>query len=64
MSHVCLTAQEMCSIEEQLDVLVELCTWFGTTYDISAQEFADEYNRQERLDASEEPLDFNSDPKH
>jgi hypothetical protein len=45
-------------VEEQLDIMTDLLTWFGTAVDITVQEFADEYNRQERELALEEPLDF------
>ena len=34
----------ICSIEEQLDVLNDLCTWFGTTPDIPVQDFVDAIN--------------------
>lgn len=59
MSHVCLTAAELQPIEEQLDILVDVCTWFGTARDITVQEFADALVVHDREESLLEPLDFN-----
>lgn len=58
MSYTYPIAAELQLVEEQLDILIELSTWFGHAGDITVQEFADEMCRQSREEALLEPLDF------
>lgn len=45
-----LTPQQLTSVEEQLDLLVDVCTWFGTAPNITVQEFADALREEDELD--------------
>lgn len=50
-----LTPQQIQSVEEQLDLLTDVCTWFGTSPNITVQEFADALCEED----NERALDFN-----
>lgn len=41
MAHAHLAPQELQSVEDQLDLFVDLFTWFGTAKDITVQQYAD-----------------------
>ncbi len=50
-----LSPQQIQTVEEQLDLLVDVCTWFGTAPSITVQEFADALCEED----CERALDFN-----